>query len=290
MEERQLREAMKGVRLITIDMDGTALNSKKEFTPRTHRVVQGLIDRGYIIVPATGRSYNGLVESVLGLTGVRYVISANGAFVTDSTDGSHIWEQLIPCQVAAALGDELFVPGTLAYFQRDTKLCTHDVAATHVMSCTSREDYRRFFWRQGFPAPEQVMTEKLGKYIREEGRDIPKLALVFTRPDGFAYYEDMLAKRYPEVNGFRTDVAAIEIANRRTGKGEALRALAEALHIPREQICAFGDNGNDKGMVEYAGIGVAMGNAIDTVREAADYIAGTNDEEGVARFLEEFVG
>lgn len=283
-EETQIREAACRIRLIAIDMDGTCLSTQKEFTPRTRRAVQALIDRGYIVVPSTGRSFRGLVEQVLGLQGVRYVISADGAFVTDCVSGDLLWKQTIPCSLAAEIVDELLSEGNCTYFNRDDWECTH------IMACTSREFYRRHFWRPGFTKPEEVITESLGKHILMEGRDVPKLGVFFTRPDGFEFYESLLAGKYPEVSYFRADENLLEVTAGNTSKGKALRHLAESLGISREEICAFGDNGNDIEMLEYAGLGIAMGNAIPSLLERADFVTGTNDEEGVACFLERFLG
>ena len=68
-------------------------------------------------------------------------------------------------------------------------------------------------------------------------------------------------------------------------KGNALKKLAEILGIKREEVIALGDNYNDLSMLTYAGVGIAMGNAEDCVKEAADFITDTNDEDGVAKAL-----
>ena len=73
------------------------------------------------------------------------------------------------------------------------------------------------------------------------------------------------------------------------GKGESLLEIAKYYDIPIEDTIAFGDEENDLTMIEAAGIGVAMGNAIDLVKEAADYITLSNDEDGIADYLEKFV-
>ena len=284
MKEAQIREAARRIRLVALDMDGTCLSTQKEFTPRTRRAVQTLIDRGYVVVPSTGRSFRGLAEHVLGLRGVRYVISADGAYVTDCVTGNQLWKQTIPCSLAAEIVDQLLTEGNCTYFTRDDSECTH------IMACTSREDYGRLFWRSDFPKPEEIITESFGDYVLKEGGNVPKLGVFFSRPDGFEFYESLFAGQYPEVSYFRADENLLEVTACNTSKGKALRFLAESLGISREEVCAFGDNGNDIEMLEYAGLGVAMGNAIPSVLDRADVVAGTNDEEGVACFLERFFG
>jgi len=81
----------------------------------------------------------------------------------------------------------------------------------------------------------------------------------------------------------------LEVMNKGINKGNAIRILAEIYGINREEIIAIGDNENDISMIEYAGLGIAMGNAVDTLKERADYITGNYDEDGVAQAIEKFV-
>jgi Cof subfamily protein (haloacid dehalogenase superfamily) len=78
----------------------------------------------------------------------------------------------------------------------------------------------------------------------------------------------------------------VEINREDATKGRALLALAKHLGLRREQVMAFGDGLNDIAMIENAGVGVAMGNAVDEVRRVADKITATNDEDGVAAVIE----
>ena len=82
---------------------------------------------------------------------------------------------------------------------------------------------------------------------------------------------------------------ALEVNNKGVSKGRAVKALAEEYKIKREEIICIGDNENDLSMITYAGLGVAMGNAIDSLKEKADYITESNDKNGVAKVIYEFV-
>ena len=81
----------------------------------------------------------------------------------------------------------------------------------------------------------------------------------------------------------------LEILPKDVNKGKALEALLAILGVDRDELMAFGDGYNDKTMVEYAGLGVAMGNAKDVVKEAADYVAPTNDEDGIVEVIHKFI-
>ncbi|WP_448324162.1 HAD-IIB family hydrolase, partial [Streptomyces sp. DSM 41493] len=81
----------------------------------------------------------------------------------------------------------------------------------------------------------------------------------------------------------------LEILDKRVNKGEGVKALAEKLGIPRENVMTLGDQENDIAMLEYAGIGVAMGNALDSVKAVSQFVTKTNLEDGVAYAVEKFV-
>ena len=93
-------------------------------------------------------------------------------------------------------------------------------------------------------------------------------------------------ERYPEFNAVTGGINNIEISDSAATKGDAMMWLAERLGIDREQIVTFGDSENDITMIKMAGTGVAMGNALDEVKAAADAVTQTNDDDGVAIYLE----
>ena len=81
----------------------------------------------------------------------------------------------------------------------------------------------------------------------------------------------------------------LEFLNLNSNKGIGVKALAEHLSIPMEQVICMGDAGNDYHMIKYAGLGVAMGNATDDIKAIADHITASNDEHGVAKAIQKFV-
>lgn len=280
---KEPRDLAGKIRLAAVDMDGTFLTDSKKFTSYSRRVLQELIDGGCLVVPATGRGFRGLTDDLLKLKGVRYVISADGAYVTDCITGKQIWKRMISCDTAAKLVDELLIEGNCVYYHRD------DEEGSLIAACVSKSDYRKIFMRPGFPSPSEIITEQFGRFILEDRKNIPKIGLLFNRSDGFAHYGKLLSLKYPELNYFRSDDTLIEITSCHTDKGKALRELAKVLGISKEEILAIGDNGNDVSMLQYAGVGVAMANATKGVRDIADYVAGNNEEDGAARFLAEFL-
>ena len=282
MSQKQVQQAAKQIKMVVLDIDGTSINSSGELTKRTHRSIQALVEKGYLVVPATGRGSYRLLEDTLRLRGGRYVISANGAVITDCKNGIRLWERLIPCKEAATLASDLLEEGNCVYLHRN------DIVSTHIMACPSKTDYARLR-RPDWPPMEQVLTQGLDDYILQDGRDVIKIGLCFTRPDGFTRYESLQKKMHSQLNCFRVDNQALEFTNGNASKGAALRELAQLLGLAPQEICAIGDNGNDIEMLEYAGLGVAMQNATAEARTKADYITESNDADGVALFAERFL-
>lgn len=284
-DRESLRRAAQQVRLIALDVDGTSINSRGVCTPHTRRVLQQLIDRGYLLVPASGRAYAGLAGGTLPVQGIRYVISADGAIVTRCEGDVRIRQRLIPCATAAGLAGDLLRDTNCVYYHRD------DAACTHVMACRSREI---FYSLKKYPDQDDglwdgVMKDGLDRQILAEGRDVVKMGMWFPIEEGFEGYEELVRRKYPDVSFFRADDNVLEFTAADTSKGTALEALAGYLGIPMEQTLAIGDNGNDVEMIRRAGIGVAMGNAIPQAKACADWIARTQDEDGAAEFFEQFL-
>lgn len=283
LSAEEIRKRAKQIRLIALDMDGTSMDSNSQITPRTRAAIQALVDKGYLVVPATGRGFYDLREKIIGVAGIRYVISANGAVVTDGLDGSRLYENLIPCREAAKLAEELLDHNCCVYIHRN------DGKSTHVMSCKSREIYERFFYDPKMPKPRDVMTEDLRAFILEDNRDVIKIGMFFRAPETFSGFARMVADHYPEISCFQVSDQGMEFVHQGADKAEALAVLCEKLQIPLSRVCAFGDNGNDVEMIRRAGLGVAVENAIPEARMAADHVAGSNDGEGVAEFIETYL-
>ena len=94
---------------------------------------------------------------------------------------------------------------------------------------------------------------------------------------------------YEDFNAFSSSPFFFEITNKAVDKGAGLSHLAQSLNIKQEEVIACGDESNDYSMIKYAGLGVAMGNAIDRVKAVANYITDTNDNDGVAKVIEKFI-
>ncbi len=282
MNREEVRERAKNVRVIALDMDGTSMNSKSEITPHTRAVIGRLVNQGYLVVPATGRAFHRLRENLIRVDGIRYVISANGAVITDGETGQQIAAHRIPRELAADLSADLLRPDTCMYIHRD------DRENTHVFACGDGDLYEAHYRRPHWPGKETLPGMEFPELIRRKWDDIVKIGVWFKSEEKLHEAADFLKENYPQVSAFRAADYELEISDSRASKGNALQTLCERLGISPGEVCAIGDNGNDVSMLRYAGLGVAMGNALAEVKAQADYIAGLNDEEGAAKFFEAF--
>ncbi|MGZ3608793.1 MAG: Cof-type HAD-IIB family hydrolase [Ktedonobacteraceae bacterium] len=262
-------------RLLAIDLDGTLLAPPpyKHITPRTYQALGQAVNAGMVIVIATGQTLSVLQSVCAKLPLSAPQIIENGAIIADIHSSAILHEQLIPPDLILPALGELRTLGlyrayhTLhrVYVDKDTPRARDwyrppvspvieidDVASLYPLSC--------------------IKVAGIGEEssLRKKRRDLESI------------FE---GKLYVAQSSF--DI--IELLHPDVSKGNALRVIAKDLQIRPEEIVAFGDNHNDIGMLQLAGLGVAMGNAHNEVKIAADYVTLSNAEDGVAVAIEDMV-
>jgi Cof subfamily protein (haloacid dehalogenase superfamily) len=265
------------IKLIAIDIDGTLINSKHEITPFTKEVIRNVRKEGVKVVLCTGRPFLGAQRYVkeLGLDlQVEYLITYNGALVQNTYTKEtihHIGLSGKDYKRVAKLADEI---GT--YF------LAQDFASIY----TSNRDMSRYFGHASYFTSMPILYRKLEEI--DEKDEFTKM-LFTDEPDRLdAAIAKIPSQFYEEFTIFKSEPHYCEILNRHASKGRAVHNLATSLNISQQEVMAIGDHPNDLDMVQYAGIGVAMGNAVDEVKNIADYITSTNNEDGVAKAIEKF--
>ncbi|MDV4151871.1 Cof-type HAD-IIB family hydrolase [Clostridium sp. AL.422] len=269
-------------KMVCIDMDGTLLGKRKRISKESKEVIKKIHNKGVEIVVTTGRIYNNAAyySHLLGVESP--VIAANGAIVRDKHSNKVIYENPIKTEVCIKLiellykmdfffhfytldgiycGDKITKFGTKLYM---TKQAGYENLKIKYYIISKLEEWKEFF-------------------KRTNGQ--------ITKCIAFSLDPDKIDKLKKELNEFKDIVyfgagsRSIEINHKGVSKGRAVKALADYYGIKREEIVCIGDNENDISMIEYAGLGVAMGNAIDQVKALADYITDSNKEEGVSNAL-----
>ncbi len=270
-------------RLLAIDVDGTLVNSRHELTETTRDAVLRAKRAGIEIVLATGRRYSRVLPLVEPLELNVPLVTASGALIKRAEDH-------------ATLFQARFNNGSLEGW-------LHVAASAGFEPVVYADTFERGF--DYYCASHQTRSPLLAEFLARNagcGRDWPEL--VRTPPEGvFAGFamgtrEQMLALegalieqlpgqlyvhvlRSPRYEGFMCEIAPHGIS-----KWTGVRHLADAWHIRPEETCAVGDDVNDIPMIHAAGLGVAMGNALDVVKAAADRVAPSHDADGLATVVE----
>lgn len=264
-------------KLIALDMDGTLLRSDGTISERTQAAIRAAHQQGVQVVLASGRPFEGIERYLeqLGLTSEKdFALNYNGAVLTN-------------------VGTREII--------RSNLLTGKDIREVYAFSQQVGVNTHAFSTELG------LITPKASKYTEHE-RDmngIPmnivdfaalpvdhpviKIMLV-DEPDVLQQGVDQLpTSYYDRFTVVRSAPFFLEVLNKSSDKGTGVAGLAQHLGIRQDEVICVGDAGNDLHMIDYAGLGVAMGNAFAEVKAIADYITTSNNDDGVAHVIEKFI-
>lgn len=265
-------------RLIALDLDGTLLADGRTVSEEDKKAIAYAMSKDVTVVVATGRvTQSGRVFSRM-IGAEAYIISSNGARIFDLQNRKVIYEDGLDINDAKAVAgyfeslgvyyhayvdDVMYVRydnGPLLFYTEQNKLVEPDLR----MDIRLCDDYDAVF---------------------EKNRD--KISKVMTIEDDLDLIAEMKQEliRNQNIVIMKSHDNNLEIMNKTVAKGSALMHLAGHLGIPREEIIAIGDNDNDISMIKWAGMGIAMGNAIDELKAEADDITESCGNSGVAKAI-----
>lgn len=272
------------IAMIGLDLDGTVYNNAKEITPGVKAAIRDAIDQGVVVLPATGRPKGGLPADFLAIPGVRYALTSNGAVVIDLKNGRPVYEKCMEkTQAMQIISTMLRFEGlTEAYMDgrcyTDRKNYENEKNFSHTPPALL--EYIR---------KTRVPVEDLAAFVAAQEHPVEKLHMIFGDMQVRSRAFEEMRRRYPYLNITSASSFNMEINAAGCDKGSSLVALGEILGISRSAIMACGDSGNDLPMLEAAGFAVAMGNATEKIKAAADFVTKSNEEDGVAYAIRRFV-
>ncbi|GMA49990.1 phosphatase [Alicyclobacillus contaminans] len=244
-------------KIVFFDLDGTLLNREKQVPQEVKQAIRSLRRQGTIVMIATGRAPYFFTEVRRELEIDSYV-SINGAYVVH--EGRVISETRIP----QTLVEEFTT------FAADMQ---HPmVYLTEQKHVTAQPDH---------PLVVKDFTELrvgLPSYASEPHRRFPVYQMIAHFPEA---YDDLYRQRFPELTILRWSDTAVDAIPRGLSKAQGIATTLRLLGIPREQAAAFGDGPNDLEMLQYVGMGVAMGNASKELQRHADFVTRDVEEGGV---------
>ena len=255
-------------KLIALDIDGTLLNSEKKITNEVFNSIQEAKKSGAKVVLSTGRPLPGVTplldELNLNDDG-DYVICFNGAVVQE-VKSKKILSNIEMCHDDFVLINNLAKENnTHVHINTPTNLTIHESTLNNIDIVSMNEedinDDITFCKIMIIDEPEK---------LEEVLENIPK--------DLFDKYTIV-----------RSAPFFLEFLNKNANKGTALEALCNTINIPLSKSIAVGDEENDQHMIKMAGLGVAMGNARDSIKEIANYVTCSNNEHGVAKVIDKFI-
>ena len=270
------------IKMIGLDLDGTLLTDKKELTARTKAVISSALRRGIVVLVATGRPWMGIPEELRNFPGMRYALTSNGARIIDAQEERVIEEHLLSPELALQALEICGKYDTLQEVYFDGQ----GYAPADKMAVVER--YHRNPSMCEYMRKTRIPVDNIFKLVKEENRGLDKVQTLFADMEE----RTQAWRELREVSGLELVGSLrynIEINTAGVNKGTGLVNLGKVLGIKREEIMAFGDGDNDIVMLKEAGIGVAMANAEDKVKETADYITLSNEEDGVAEAIEKLV-
>ncbi len=268
--------------MIGLDLDGTLLTDKKELTDRTKAALRRAIEVGITVLVASGRPWMGVPEELRNFPGMRYALTSNGARIIDTKDDRVIEEHLLSPELALKALAVCGKYDTLQEVYFDGQGYAPEDQMAYV------EKYHRNPSMCEYMRKTRLPVKDIRKLVEQENRGLDKVQALFADMDEreTAWKELEQEKGLELVGSLQYN---IEINAAGVNKGTGLVNLGRMLGIRREEIMAFGDGDNDIAMLREAGFGVAMANADEQVKAAADYITLSNEEEGVAEAIERLV-
>lgn len=261
------------IKAIALDLDGTLLNDKKEITEENQKVLQELNKLGYEIVIATGRAYSATKNLVKNLDIPLDIVCYNGAKIVSLKDDKVIFEEPLDEEIVKKLVNLSHETKThlnlyqdeIWYVENDLNWETEYYSKSIGMNAI-KKDFETF--------KDFKMTKAL---FIDKNKKLKELEIKLNDLFGKNVYMAFSQEKY------------LEVLNKNVNKAKTLEKVLNNKNILMSECIAFGDAENDIEMIESVGYGVAMGNATEKVKKVAKYIADTNLESGVGRFLNKLI-
>ena len=264
-------------KILVLDIDGTLTNSQKNITPATKQAIQTIMAAGHKVIIASGRPTCGVrrYEKELDLSKYDgYVLSFNGGKAEESRTGKILYQRILPAGIVAEM---------------------YEFAKSHGCGLITYQDNEII---SAFEPDEYILLEsrvctmpiiRPDDFVEYVDFDINKCLLTLDPELAEGYLKELREKYEDIVDIYRSETFYIEIMPKNVNKAASLEKMLEILGQTRENMICCGDSFNDISMVSFAGVGVAMGNAQQALKDVADYVTGTNDNDGLVEVIERFI-
>lgn len=287
-------------KLVAIDLDGTLLNSYGEVSQGTKESIKKAIDNGVEVVLASGRPISSVEDLANELNANHYLISGNGAIVYDISKKEIVYDKFLDKEQVLNIikiceensiyyniyteNDVLTKSlnyNTLFYYSENThkqeEKRTNINILTDVYEYVKRAEDERYL-KITICDQSQIVFNSIIKKIKT----IPNIDIL-----DVAHMSKKIIKSGTE--DIPVEYCYTEITNQNVNKWTALEYIIKEINITKEEVVGIGDNINDKEMIENAGLGVAMGNSTQIIKEIAKIEVATNNDEGVKEVFDKYI-
>lgn len=266
----------KDIKLIAFDIDGTIVNKDDRLLDATKDIIKDLKQRGKEIVLCTGRTFNGFywIREELGLMDFDdYSITCTGAFVRQNATGKALIKKVLTKSDIENI-----------YVKLDDKNIDFRIDTRDIFYCNSENLTEEFLSDQAVVRMPRLMYESLNDIDDYIGR-----ACFVSDENTLNSFESRHKEDFCKSYRYmRNDRRITEILHKDAGKSETLLDLVNMLDLKLDQVMYFGDGVNDIKCLKAVGVGVAMGNAVEQTKQAADFVIGDNNSPAIAEFLKDY--
>ena len=284
-------------KLIAIDLDGTMLNSYGVVTENTKNAIKKTIQKGIDVIIASGRPIDSIKTIANEIGSKNYFIAGNGALIYDIQKDENIYENYLNKEKVLEI-IKMCEENSISYNVYTDKTILAKVLKYNVL----------YYYKENLKKSEDKQThinivENMYDYISKMNEE--KFLKITICDENKSVFQSIIKKLNEIENIEVLDVSHMsrkviqqgteeipieyyytEISSKNVDKWYAIEYLISKLNIKREEVIAIGDNINDKKMIEEAGLGIAMGQSSPLIKEIADDITSSNEEDGVAKALD----
>ncbi len=278
-EKADERYVMSKYKLISFDMDGTLLNSKKEISRKSLEWIKKAVDSGKEVILSTGRSVAELSGYIEQIPGLRYINCVSGALVYDLKEDKKIYSNAMSAETVKKILE----------ISRFEDCMPHIMTDDSIIQKCDYENMEHFQMENYIPLFEKVAmkVDDIRKFYEEHNFPVEKFNIYYPTPEERAHMKERL--RGLDVELIYVENTSLEISAKGVTKGVGLLKLCEHLGISPEDTIAVGDSDNDIEILKTAGLSVAMENANETVKELCDVTVADCDHDGCAEAVEKYL-
>lgn len=265
-------------KLIVSDFDGTLANSKNEVSKENIQAINRYISHGGIFAVCTGRILPSIMPVVKGMGLKGLIVACQGSAIADIESGKVLRSIKLTSEQSSRICAELERLGANVHAYPEDGFYTDIPEGNKHL-----KQYELITGVTGRHA-----DKPLSSFILHNNIPCQKIATLVAQEEQAALYQKLQEIFKDEFDVTCSANVLIEICPLGENKGTALAFLADYYNVPRNLTCAVGDNLNDLSMIEAAGYGVAVGNASQALKDKARFITVSNDENAVAKVINDF--